>query len=435
MGRSAMKAMKAMKKTGRKKETQQGSKQRKPEKAKQKSEDTEQVAGKPHSLKRPASKLTEENLDSHQALLKAELNDAEAVENAIEKLSDKEQQMLWKKFEHNRRSTGDGEDKKYRDSTGGVGSVAKKRKLLVSWVLDKGELKENYRQAFLTLEKSTTQRQEVAFKTWKQMKNKYGQKEALSRLKAGNMKWRHSPTDGRFMEFWDVDEKVITDKRKTNTAQLHAKGKGIKAEEWMKYDSMLLDDVELEGLGQVSDKALENMEPELQQLFGKQKKGKARGSKESEKSSEEESDDDGPGSPASKKTGKGGLGSPKKKNKVDKWETMSTVSKQEGKEALQKKIVAFQAELTKDQASLTTMWLDIKKDKEAKEEAKEVKAVLEKLQTALGKLNACKKSLKKEDCKAALMLSYQCLQKAKKVKTDAKKKLKKKQGEEEEEEE
>eukprot|EP00435_Cladocopium_sp_Y103_P024400 s2405_g6.t1 len=98
------------------------------------------------------------------------------------------------------------------------------------------------------------------------MKNKYGQKEALSRLKAGNMKWRQSPTDGRFMEFGDVDEKVITDKKKTNTAQLHAKGKAIKADEWMKYDSMVLDDVELEGLGQVNDKALENMEPELQQV-------------------------------------------------------------------------------------------------------------------------------------------------------------------------
>eukprot|EP00435_Cladocopium_sp_Y103_P056913 s847_g19.t1 len=95
------------------------------------------------------------------------------------------------------------------------------------------------------------------------------------------------------------------------------------------------------------------MEPELQQFFGNKRKGKARGSKESEKSPEEESEDEGLGSPASKKTGKGGLGSPRKKNKVDKWETMSTVSKQEGKDALQKKIVAFQAKLTKDQASLT----------------------------------------------------------------------------------
>eukprot|EP00913_Durusdinium_trenchii_P030134 g28236.t1 len=280
----------------------------------------------------------------------------------------------------------------------GVGSLAKKRKLLVSWVLDKGELKDNYREAFLNMEQSTTNRVELGFKTWQQMKTKYGKAEALSRLKAGTIKWRHSPTDGRFMEFWDSDEKVITDKKKSTMLQLHAKGKAIKGEDWLKHDSMLMDDFQLEGLGAVNKKALENMEPELQQFFGENKGKKQKKTDKGEDSSSEESD-------ASFKSAK----TKKTKAKNEKWEVMSQVQKAEDKDTLKKKLVSFQAELTKDQAVLTEMVMDLKKDKDSKSEVKEAKEVMAQLEGCLKKLEAAKKNLKKEDCKAVLLNAYKVM--------------------------
>lgn len=356
--------------------------------------------------------LTQENVKTHQELLGSSLKDSEQVSNAILALPEEEQQLLWKKFEHSRKSAGEQEDKVYKANTQGVGSLAKKRKLLVSWVLDKGELKDNYREAFLNMEQSTTNRVELGFKTWQQMKTKYGKAEALSRLKAGTIKWRHSPTDGRFMEFWDSDEKVITDKKKSTMLQLHAKGKAIKGEDWLKHDSMLMDDFQLEGLGAVNKKALENMEPELQQFFGENKGKKQKKTDKGEDSSSEESD-------ASFKSAK----TKKTKAKNEKWEVMSQVQKAEDKDTLKKKLVSFQAELTKDQAVLTEMVMDLKKDKDSKSEVKEAKEVMAQLEGCLKKLEAAKKNLKKEDCKAVLLNAYKVMVAGKKAKTNCRKKI------------
>lgn len=59
------------------------------------------------------------------------------MEEAIEGLPDGDQQLLWEKFERVRKAASEQENKKYRDQPGGVGRVAKKKKFLVSWALDK----------------------------------------------------------------------------------------------------------------------------------------------------------------------------------------------------------------------------------------------------------------------------------------------------------
>ena len=92
--------------------------------------------------KRPASKqeneedpkrtkLTEENITTHQALLKEEHSDPKKVGELIKLLPPGEQQLLWKKFEKSRISaSADGD---YKDVTKGTGSqVARKRNTFCS---------------------------------------------------------------------------------------------------------------------------------------------------------------------------------------------------------------------------------------------------------------------------------------------------------------
>ena len=103
----------------------------------------------------------------------------------------------------------------------------------------------------------------------RQIKKKFGKDEAIARLKRGSLKFRKSPSDDRFMEFFNITE--------LNKATF-AKGAGfvVGSEPGKKLEKK--QPLELEGLA-VSDLSLSSfksmdVEPELQTLFGKLKMSK-----------------------------------------------------------------------------------------------------------------------------------------------------------------
>ena len=132
------------------------------------------------------TKLTEENITTHQALLKEEHSDPKKVGELIKLLPPGEQQLLWKKFEKSRISaSADGD---YKDVTKGTGSQEKNHVLLRNCVIDGGQLAKHYKTAMLSFENTSEKKITYIFKPWKQMVDRYGKTEALARLKAGQQK-------------------------------------------------------------------------------------------------------------------------------------------------------------------------------------------------------------------------------------------------------
>ena len=221
-------------------------------------------------------------MKTHQQLLSAKLCSAAEIDKAIGKPPQKEQQILWKKFEKERLLTG--EDGKYKDNTKGLGSQERKHKLLRSFVMDGGMLGKNYKTAMLTFEKTEEKGGETKFNTWKQQVDKYGKAEALARLKAGTMKFRKSPTDNRFLEFVDQTEyyKWSTSK-KQQVAYSTDKHKAEK-DDWLSMENLALEDVGDSSFGPTpSTREDMQVEPELKDFLSQQLSVKGDEDKKKEK--------------------------------------------------------------------------------------------------------------------------------------------------------
>ena len=356
-------------------------------------------------------KLTAKNVKTHQQLLSSKLCSAAEIDKAIGKLPQKEQQILWKKFEKERLLTG--EDGKYKDNTKGLGSQEKKHKLLRSFVMDGGMLGKNYKTAMLTFEKTEEKGGETKFNTWKQQVDKYGKAEALARLKAGTMKFRKSPTDNRFLEFADQTEyyKWSTSK-KQQVAYSTDKHKAEK-DDWLSMENLALDDVGDSSFG-LTPGTLEDMqvEPELKDFLTQQLSAKGDEDKKKEKEKKE------------------------KKEKTNKWEEMSTVTSSDTKDSLLKKLLAFKAELCKDEGVLQEAKLEMKGKADKKDDLKMLTSTLQALQTCQKQVEkATTGGCKKELSKQALVACFAALEKVKKCKKmlpGKSKKTKKRQVSEEE---
>ena len=347
--------------------------------------------------------VTAKNIKTHQQLLDAKLCSPKAVEAAIAKLPQNEQQMLWKKFEKARQMAG--EDGSYKDITKGMGSQEKKHQLLRSFILDQGVLSKNFKQAMLSFSKESTRGGQVTFNTWKQQVDKYGKKEAMARLKAGTMKFRKSPTDSRFLEFADKTEHMSWKMTKKQGVEYGTEKQKAQKDDWLSMENLALEEVDEENFGLSPMLQDMEIEPELKDFF-KGMLPNATG-EEPEKS-------------------KGA------KDKKNKWETMSTISGSDSKDTLKKKLLAFKAELCKDEAVLE----ELKSDLKGSDKKEELKFVTSTLQVLLSCQKQVEKTIsggcKKEASKKALLASLEAIQKSKKAK---KFKQKGKKADEEEEEE
>ena len=348
--------------------------------------------------------ITAKNLKTHQDLLNAKLCTPLAVEEAIAKLPQKEQQVLWKRFEKARQLAG--QDGAYKDLTKGLGSQEKKHQLLRSFVLDQGAISKNFKQAMLSFSKESERGGQVTFNTWKQQVDKYGQKEAMARLKAGTMKFRKSPTDSRFLEFADKTEYMSWKMAKKQGVEYSTGQHKAAKDDWMSMENLALEEVDEENFG-LSSSSLQGLEiePELKDFF---------------KDHLPLGGEDGESKPKDNK---------EKKNK---WEEMTTVTSSDSQETLKRKLLAFKAELCKDEGALEGFKSDLKGRAEKKEELKFVNSALQAVQSCQKQLEkVIAGGCKKEDSKKALISSFEAIEKSKK----AKKLLAKKKGKKPEEDE
>ena len=91
----------------------------------------------------------------------------------------------------------------------GIGSMAKKKKCLIGWVLDKGQCKQHYREFFHSISVNKSDIYVADWMTYEEAKNKYGTSELKDRVDAGTILARRCPKDQRFFEFLDCVELLI----------------------------------------------------------------------------------------------------------------------------------------------------------------------------------------------------------------------------------
>ena len=356
--------------------------------------------------------VTSKNLKTHQQLLDAKLCSAKEIDKALAKLPANEVQSLWKKFEKNRQMAG--AESSYKEATKGTGSQERKHKLLRSFILDGGSIAKNYKEAMLVYEKTDEKGGMVKFNTWKQQVDKYGKAEAMSRLKAGTMKFRKSPTDPRFFEFADESEYVKWKAKKSQTVAYKTDKHKAGKDDWLSMENLNLEDVGDASFA-LAGNQLDDMEiePELKDFFNKQLSVKDDEDKDTKKQKEKE----------------------EAKEKKNKWEEMSTVSKDDNKSTLLKKLLAFKAELCKDERALQEAKLDMKGKAGCKDELKILSPALTEVQACQKKIEkAINSGSKKEESKKALLESLAALEKSKKCKKLVAGPPKKKAKKEEEEE-
>ena len=257
--------------------------------------------------------LTKKALEDHQKFLEesGNLSDKQ-FDKALSKLSPGQQQSLWKRFEHSRKSQQ--MQVEYQKEIVGAGSLARKKKLLRSWCLDGGKCDKCYKKAFstITLDKSSGLEKEWYSK--KKMEDEIGVEEMKMRLKAGTLKYRKNPEDPRFYQFQKLSEKEATWLTKTKQARKEVVADGTK-EEAIMFDKLMLEDLteqdfDLEYGGSESEG--DELDKDLAKAMGIQ------GDKEKEK-----------------------------KKKEDKWAKMSQVSDTDTQNKVGEKLVAFKTEVTK----------------------------------------------------------------------------------------
>lgn len=158
-------------------------------------------------------------------------------EAALQKLPEKQQQCLWKKFEGSRKAARTEEE--YKKETSGVGAKARKKKLLRSWCLDGGKISERYRTALAAI---SSEKQHGVEKEWlskKRMEDELGTEGMKQRLQAGTLRYRGNREDGRFFQFQKLSEKEATLVKKQKT---EATG-SASVKDLVSFDSLMLEEV------------------------------------------------------------------------------------------------------------------------------------------------------------------------------------------------
>ena len=166
----------------------------------------ESVIGKPKKKQEKNSGLTQDNLKQRNSLLTQDFSSAEDVEEAITKLSKKDQMSLWKKFELDRQGH-DPTDAQYKQATQGKNQLMKKRKMLRGWVLDKGMCGKHYKDCVISFAHEKPQSVEGVWLSQTEAVDKYGNQQLLAMYEAGTIMSRRMPSDPRFFEFKAVTQK------------------------------------------------------------------------------------------------------------------------------------------------------------------------------------------------------------------------------------
>ena len=180
-------------------------------------------------MKKPAKRVSKEEAEgivlTESALQKLNGASEDKIQDFINKLSDKDQQVLWKKYERVRKS--EGTDDEYRTATNGPGKIAKVQASLRIVVQSGCSTKTTIWKKNVSSFRSETVKEQLS--NWQPMQfmlTKYGQKELKARVLAGTMQVRACPADPRFPEFKEVvDSSTERSVKVDDTIQEHA-GKG-----------------------------------------------------------------------------------------------------------------------------------------------------------------------------------------------------------------
>ena len=346
----------------------------------------------------PAQKLTKKALQNHEEFLKQagekKLSTAE-FEAALQKLPEKQQQCLWKRFEGSRKAART--DEEYKKETSGVGAMARKKKLLMSWCLDGGKVSERYRTALAAI---SLEKQHGVEKEWlskKRMEDELGTEEMKQRLQAGTLRYRRNPEDGRFFQFQKLSEKEATLVKKQKTSKTEATG-SASAKDLVSFDSLMLEEVNEDDfvLGAAHEDEVSETEGIDKEL------AKAMGIKNTAEEKE------------------------KKEKAKDKWAALSEVGKNEKQGEIEEKLVKFKTEIAKDMAALEAGAWSLQKQGGDKALLKNVLSAKKKASDSLSELTKLleKKSAKRELVVPALTKALACLKEGKALKAQLNKALK-----------
>ncbi|CAK9088969.1 unnamed protein product [Durusdinium trenchii] len=334
------------------------------------------VSKKPATASQPVEEvegaegdLTEAQVKRHDQIesLMAELNglDEDNLKNKLGGLDNLTMMLLWKRFTMNREM--EGEDQKYAPSTSGPGSTAKKQMLLRAWLKDGGQLQKHYRQAVIAFELKNVSKEGYKWRSWKKTCDDLGKEQA-------------PPSNGenvhRTQSTWSFAQEAT---KIRNTRLKASSSKATKEDTLADYENLTLDDVKaednwgIEVVGEEDDFASMGLDPDLKKFCGSNKN---KGHKDPE---------DNP-----------------KNEKKNKWELTSQVSSATTKQELSKKLLAFKAELCKEQSFFQAAMVDAddKKSQDCKQ--------------AVAMVKLAGDAIKQEAAKNALVASVKAVQACKK---------------------
>ena len=159
------------------------------------------------AMKKPAGKggkaLEEAAVLSETALQKLNGASEDKIQDFINKLSDKDQQTLWKKYERVRKA--DGTDDDYKAATNGPGRQAKVMSSLKVFLQSGCSTKTAFWRKNITSFKAENIQSHTS--NWQPMQfmlTKYGGRELKARVLAGTIQVRACPADARFPEFKEI---------------------------------------------------------------------------------------------------------------------------------------------------------------------------------------------------------------------------------------
>ena len=163
-------------------------------------------------LKKPASgendepKISDADAITAAALEKLEGQSDNKVQVWLDKLQDKDQQRLWKRFEANRLE--ECTQQEYKAATSGTGKIKVARNLLKCWLQGGGSTKSaNYQKGFSQVAHKVVKGSESKWQPLHFMiTQKYGMRELKARVFAGTIGIRACPQDKRFPEFREYTE-------------------------------------------------------------------------------------------------------------------------------------------------------------------------------------------------------------------------------------
>ena len=157
-------------------------------------------------------KLTQDALKAHQALLKAGATDQDDAIAKFNALDANSKMSVWKLFELHRKASGS--DGQWVQETGkGTGSSMKKVQLMAGFILDKGNIGNNYKSFTQKICVTRAKEYESEWISLQKALNVWGKKELHARVQSGSILMRKNPKDPRFPEFKEetVKDKVLVE--------------------------------------------------------------------------------------------------------------------------------------------------------------------------------------------------------------------------------